>query len=101
MVFKSEKSPSKSSSKGLQLSPLVAEEFHFVVPPEAPVYTPQSSEFDDPLAYIAKIRPEAEKYGICKIKPPSDWQPPFAVDVDRYVITYFVFKQFVFNAHSY
>ncbi|XP_064606539.1 lysine-specific demethylase 5A-like isoform X1 [Liolophura sinensis] len=56
----------------------------FVPPPEAPVFTPTEEEFVDPLGYIAKIRPIAEKTGICKVKPPPDWQPPFAVDVDRF-----------------
>ncbi|XP_060536909.1 lysine-specific demethylase 5 [Cylas formicarius] len=59
------------------------EAFQFEVPPEAPVFYPTDDEFSDPLAYIAKIRPIAEKTGICKIKPPGRWQPPFAVDVDK------------------
>lgn len=46
------------------------EEFNFHVPPEAPVFTPNIDEFKNPLLYISKIRPIAEKYGICKIKPP-------------------------------
>ncbi|KAK3610530.1 hypothetical protein CHS0354_008964 [Potamilus streckersoni] len=57
---------------------------NFEPPPEAPVFTPNEEEFADPLGYIAKIRPIAEKAGICKIKPPPDWQPPFAVDVDKF-----------------
>ncbi|XP_050452025.1 lysine-specific demethylase 5A isoform X1 [Cataglyphis hispanica] len=59
-------------------------DFEFTVPPEAPVFEPTNEEFHDPLAYIAKIRPIAEKSGICKIKPPPNWQPPFAVDVDKF-----------------
>uniref|UniRef100_A0A8C3NIF2 [histone H3]-trimethyl-L-lysine(4) demethylase n=1 Tax=Geospiza parvula TaxID=87175 RepID=A0A8C3NIF2_GEOPR len=43
--------------------------------------------FSDPLGYIAKIRPIAEKSGICKIRPPADWQPPFAVEVDNFRFT--------------
>ncbi|EFX69009.1 hypothetical protein DAPPUDRAFT_301194 [Daphnia pulex] len=58
-------------------------EIGFRPPPPAPTYCPSIGEFKDPLAYIAKIRPEAEKYGMCKIKPPPGWQPPFAVDVDN------------------
>lgn len=45
--------------------------FEFEVPPEAPVFYPTDEEFEDPLGYIAKIRPIAENTGICKIKPPS------------------------------
>ncbi|XP_067685038.1 lysine-specific demethylase 5A-like isoform X3 [Haliotis asinina] len=57
---------------------------NFVAPPEALVFTPTEEEFADPLGYIAKIRPIAVKGGICKIKPPPDWQPPFAVDVEKF-----------------
>lgn len=46
------------------------EEFIFNPPPEAPVFEPTEEEFQDPLAYIAKIRPYAERTGICKIRPP-------------------------------
>lgn len=45
-------------------------DFEFGIPPEAPVFEPTPEEFLDPLGYIAKIRPIAEKSGICKIKPP-------------------------------
>lgn len=57
---------------------------NFVSPPDAPVFTPTVEEFTDPLGYIAKIKSIAEKTGICKIKPPPDWQPPFAVNVDKF-----------------
>ena len=43
----------------------------FIPPPEAPVFEPTWEEFQDPLAFIAKIRPIAEKTGICRVKPPS------------------------------
>uniref|UniRef100_A0A8C1PWP6 [histone H3]-trimethyl-L-lysine(4) demethylase n=1 Tax=Cyprinus carpio TaxID=7962 RepID=A0A8C1PWP6_CYPCA len=59
----------------------------FVPPPECPVFEPSWEEFADPLGYIAKIRPIAEKSGICKIRPPPDWQPPFAVEVDNFRFT--------------
>ncbi|KAG9493201.1 lysine-specific demethylase 5B [Eleutherodactylus coqui] len=55
----------------------------FVPPPECPVFEPSREEFADPYAYINKIRPIAERTGICKVRPPPDWQPPFACDVDK------------------
>lgn len=62
-------------------------QFVFKVPPEAPVFEPTSEEFKDPLKYIAKIRSKALETGICKIRPPSDWHPPFCVDVDNFKFT--------------
>ncbi|KAK7373089.1 hypothetical protein VNO80_06486 [Phaseolus coccineus] len=44
---------------------------------EAPVFYPTIEEFEDTLGYIAKIRPQAEPYGICRIVPPACWVPPF------------------------
>ncbi|XP_073994722.1 lysine demethylase 5 isoform X2 [Rhodnius prolixus] len=64
-----------------------APQFYFTVPSEAPVFEPTKDEFGDPLAYINKIRPIAETAGICKIKPPIDWQPPFAVDIEQFKFT--------------
>ncbi|MBA0832941.1 hypothetical protein Goarm_017290 [Gossypium armourianum] len=43
---------------------------------DAPVFYPTEKEFEDTLNYIASIRPKAEKYGICRIVPPSSWKPP-------------------------
>jgi len=43
----------------------------FVPPPECPVFEPSWEDFSDPLGYINKIRPIAEKTGICKIRPPE------------------------------
>lgn len=64
-------------SKRIELNNILAsslakqESFEFIVPPEAPVFCPNEVEFQDPLSYIDKIRPIAEKSGICKIKPPT------------------------------
>ncbi|XP_005179423.1 lysine-specific demethylase 5 isoform X2 [Musca domestica] len=63
------------------------EEFHFDTPLECPVFRPTPDEFKNPLAYISKIRPIAEKCGIAKILPPESWSPPFAVDVDKLKFT--------------
>lgn len=41
-----------------------------------PVFYPSEEEFKDTLNYIASIRDQAEKYGICRIVPPSTWKPP-------------------------
>lgn len=38
--------------------------------PLAPVYTPTSEEWKDPLAYIRSIQEEAAKFGMCVIKAP-------------------------------
>uniref|UniRef100_A0A8C3S6V8 [histone H3]-trimethyl-L-lysine(4) demethylase n=1 Tax=Chelydra serpentina TaxID=8475 RepID=A0A8C3S6V8_CHESE len=57
--------------------------YAFLPPPECPVFEPSWEEFADPFAFIHKIRPIAEQTGICKVRPPPDWQPPFACDVDK------------------
>lgn len=49
---------------------------------EAPTYYPTDEEWKEPFQYIKKIRPEAEKYGICKIVPPESWNPDFAIDTE-------------------
>jgi histone demethylase JARID1 len=50
--------------------------------PEAPTFRPTEEEFKDPNEYIRKIAPEGAKYGICRIIPPENWNPPFAVDTE-------------------
>ncbi|XP_057817430.2 lysine-specific demethylase JMJ17 isoform X1 [Cryptomeria japonica] len=51
--------------------------------PQAPVFYPSEEEFTDPLAFIEKIRGEAEAYGMCRIVPPKSWKPPFALDMQK------------------
>ncbi|KAI2492684.1 transcription factor [Fragilaria crotonensis] len=49
----------------------------------APTFYPTIEDMEgNPLDYVEKIRPQAEKYGICKISPPKGWNPPFCVDMD-------------------
>ncbi|GJN21929.1 hypothetical protein PR202_gb09452 [Eleusine coracana subsp. coracana] len=38
--------------------------------PDCPVFSPSVEEFEDPMVYLSKIAPVAEKYGICKIVSP-------------------------------
>ncbi len=46
--------------------------------PYAPTFYPTIEDMEgNPLDYVEKIRPQAEKYGICKISPPKGWNPPF------------------------
>jgi len=51
---------------------------------EAPTYKPTEKEFEDPLKYIALIREEAERFGICKICPPLSWQAPMAIETQTF-----------------
>lgn len=42
----------------------------------APVFYPTVEEMEgNPCSYVEKIRPIADKYGICKIVPPKGWNP--------------------------
>lgn len=55
---------------------------------DAPIFYPTLAEFKKgPISYIAKIRSQAEKYGICKIVPPKSFRPPFAVDENCFQFT--------------
>lgn len=80
---KNHSQPHSSSSFNMNKT----EEFNFDTPLECPVFRPTPDEFKNPLAYISKIRPIAEKCGIAKILPPESWSPPFAVDVDKLKFT--------------
>lgn len=41
---------------------------------EAPTFHPTEKDFQDPLEYIDKIKSVAEKFGICKVVPPSNFK---------------------------
>ncbi len=49
---------------------------------EAPTFRPTEAEFRDPMEYIKSISEKASKYGICKIIPPDNWNPDFAIDTE-------------------
>jgi histone demethylase JARID1 len=54
------------------------ESAHHYDVPSVPVYHPTEEEWaGDPLAYINKIRSEAEKFGVCNIVCPPSWRPEF------------------------
>lgn len=41
---------------------------------EAPTFHPSEKDFQDPLEYFDKIRPIAEKFGICRVVPPANFK---------------------------
>jgi [histone H3]-trimethyl-L-lysine4 demethylase len=53
--------------------------------PEAPTFRPTEAEFRDPMEYIRSISEKASKYGICKIIPPDNWNPDFAIDLEVWI----------------
>jgi hypothetical protein len=81
----------ENSKRMTRLSPGVRE----MNIPLAPVFYPTVEEFAEcPLQYIEKIRPVAQKYGICKIVPPEGWNPPFCeLNVYFYLTFQFVEKR--------
>ncbi|XP_067135664.1 uncharacterized protein [Centruroides vittatus] len=66
-------SPGKDSTTSIQDNPKIL---------NAPVFYPSQEDFLDPLEYIKKIQPEAEKFGICKIVPPAQFKPECKVNDD-------------------
>ncbi|CAB0035355.1 unnamed protein product [Trichogramma brassicae] len=55
---------------------------------EAPIFRPSEKDFQDPLEYIDKIRPIAEKFGICKVVPPANFKPECKVSDDMRFTAY-------------
>ncbi|CAD6237239.1 GSCOCG00002210001-RA-CDS [Cotesia congregata] len=55
---------------------------------DAPTFYPSEKDFQDPLEYIDKIRPIAEKYGICRVVPPSNFKPECKVSDDMRFTAY-------------
>ncbi|RKP37400.1 JmjC domain, hydroxylase-domain-containing protein, partial [Dimargaris cristalligena] len=74
-------SPLGSASASSPPPPTTPRNRHFGLP-EAPVFYPTPEEFANPLQYIEKIRPLAEHAGLCKIIPPAQWAPTFALDTE-------------------
>ncbi|XP_046410531.1 protein Jumonji [Neodiprion fabricii] len=55
---------------------------------EAPTFHPTEKDFQDPLEYIDKIRPIAEKFGICRVVPPVNFKPECKVSDDMRFTAY-------------
>jgi len=78
------KSPSPAAASAPARPPLPPMSDDLFGLEEAPTFRPTEEEFEDPYAYIEKIRKVGERAGICKIIPPASWKPPFCVDVEHF-----------------
>lgn len=88
------------SLSNTQFSSNKNEEFQFEVPPEAPVFTPTEDEFKNPLIYISKIRSIAEKFGLCKIKPPA--VSVFSIPINQIMVVDFLLSlNYFFRSYLY
>lgn len=72
MKCKQKESELCSSSNSTFPSTKIANDEARVV--EAPTFYPTEKDFQDPLEYIDKIRPIAEKFGICRVVPPPNFK---------------------------
>jgi len=68
--------------------------------PSAAIFRPTEEEFKDPMKYIASIRTEGQKYGICKIIPPSEKWLKGKKMIDMVDPSSFLFPTKVQNIHQ-
>lgn len=65
---------------------------------EAPTFRPTDEEFRDPMEYIKSISEKASKFGICKIIPPDNWDPEFAIDLTVCsIVSFWIFRVSTFS----
>ncbi|XP_046391026.1 titin homolog [Ischnura elegans] len=55
---------------------------------EAPTFYPTEKEFQDPMEFIERIRPIAEKFGLCRVVPPTNFKPDCQVSDDMRFTAY-------------
>ncbi|XP_071443739.1 uncharacterized protein Jarid2 [Hetaerina americana] len=55
---------------------------------EAPTFYPTEKEFQDPMEFIERIRPLAEKFGLCRVVPPTNFKPDCQVSDDMRFTAY-------------
>ncbi|XP_014487051.1 PREDICTED: uncharacterized protein LOC106750918 isoform X2 [Dinoponera quadriceps] len=86
--YKLKGSESSSASNNTTYSNIkdAYDEYSFV--PQAPTFRPSEKEFLDPMEYINKIRPTAERFGICKVVPPANFKPECKVSDDMRFTAY-------------
>ncbi|XP_075229999.1 jumonji, AT rich interactive domain 2 [Lycorma delicatula] len=82
--------PKRSKSKGALVSDTKGGGGHEgnIKLKDAPSFHPTEREFQDPLEYIEKIRPMAEKFGLCRIIPPPNFKPECKVSDDMRFTAY-------------
>jgi len=56
---------------------------------DSPVFHPSEEEFRDPVAYIKRIRCDAEKFGVCVIVPPDSWKVCYSFAYSGFTLFFF------------
>ncbi|KAL4090574.1 hypothetical protein QTP88_025380 [Uroleucon formosanum] len=75
----------KSSEKVITKKKLAKENAHML---DAPTFYPSEEDFKDPLEYFEIVKPIAQKYGICRVVPPSSFKPECKVSDDMRFTAY-------------
>ncbi|KAK6627583.1 hypothetical protein RUM44_010061 [Polyplax serrata] len=92
-------SPSSSASSSKSKRPSKQKSSETVINPsstasstsrlvEAPTFYATEKDFQDPFEFFERIRPAAEKFGLCRIVPPSSFKPDCKVSDDMRFTAY-------------